>query len=116
MKGVFFFLFVCFWSTLVLLFDVLMGRSLWNQFASGNYPSVSGQITQSEVTQHRSSKGGTTYGVDIRYRYMVNDRSFDRTRFRYNAGSSSDSGWAVKAVAGHPVGSQTRVYYNPQNP
>ena len=30
--------------------------------------------------------------------------------------SSSDSAWAAQAVAGHPVGSQTKVFYNPRNP
>ncbi len=54
--------------------------------------------------------------MDIRYNYVVNDHSFEGTRFRYNEGSSSDSAWARKAVAAHSVGSSTQVFYNPQNP
>lgn len=116
MNGGFAFFFAFFWSTLVLLFDGYLGWSLWNQVASRSYPRTTGQITHSEVTRHRGSKGGTTYGVDIWYRYAVNDRFYSGTRFRYNAGSSSDSGWARKAVAEHRVGSQAQVFYNPGDP
>ena len=116
MNGVFLVIFACFWSTFVVFFDVHIGRNLWNQFAYRNYPTATGEITHSEVTQHRGSKGGTTYGVDIRYRYAVNDRSFEGTRFRYSAESSSDWAWAERAVAGHPVGSQAQVFYSPRNP
>jgi hypothetical protein len=116
MNGAFLFLFACFWSTFVLLFDGYVGRDLWNQFVSRNYPAATGEVTYSKVTRHRGSKGGITYGVDIRYRYAVDDRSFEGRRFRYNASSSSDSAWAAEVVAQHPVGSQTKVFYNPQNP
>jgi hypothetical protein len=115
-NGVFLILCACFWSTLVVLFDVHIGRNLWNQIASRTYPTVTGEIIHSEVTQHRGSKGGTTYGVDIRYRYAVNDRPFEGRRFRYSAESSSDWAWAERAVAGHPVGSQAQVFYSPRNP
>ena len=54
--------------------------------------------------------------MDIRYHYAVNDRAFEGRRFRYNATSSSGSAWAVKAVAAHPAGSQTQVFYNPRHP
>jgi hypothetical protein len=116
MNGVFLVIFACFWSTIVVLFDVHIGGNLWNQFACRTYPTATGEITHSEVTQHRGSKGGITYGVDIRYRYAVNDRPFAGTRFRYSAESSSDWAWAQRAVAGHPVGSQAQVFYSPRNP
>src|ERR1041384_4756806 len=108
MNGAFFFLFACFWSAFVLVFDGGIGRNLWKQYASQNYPTTTAQITHSEMTRHRGSKGGTSYGVDIRYRYAVDDRPFDGRQFRYSANSSSDLAWAQKAVAEHPVGSETR--------
>ena len=82
MNGVFFFLFACFWSMLILGVDRCVGRNLWNQFASGNYLSTTGQITHSEVTQHRGFKGRISYGLDIHYRYAANDRASDGMRFR----------------------------------
>jgi hypothetical protein len=106
----------CFWSALILTADGFVGWGIWHQFASRNYPAVSGEITHSELTRDHGSKGGTTYGVDIRYSYAIDGRSFDGTRYRYNAGASSDSTWARKAVASHPVGASIQVFYNPQNP
>ena len=58
------------------------------------------ELTHSEVTRHRGSKGGTTYGVDIRYRYVVNDRSFEGRRSATTPGLLRIPAWAVKAVAG----------------
>jgi len=115
-NGVFLLIFSCFWSTIVILFDSHIGRTLWNQFESRNYPAITGQITHSELTRSRGRKGRTSYGVAIRYHYVVDDRSLDGTQFRYNANSSSDSTWAARVVSEHPVGSQTRVFYNPHNP
>jgi hypothetical protein len=115
-NGVFLVIFAFFWSTFVVLFDIQIGRNLWNQFAYRNYPTATGEITHSEVTQHRGSKGRTTYGVDIHYRYVVNDQPFEGRRFRYSAESFSDWAWAERAVAGHPVGSQAQVFYCPGNP
>ena len=114
MNGLFLVIFACFWSAFVVFFDVHIGRNLWSQSASRHYSAATGQITHSEVTRHRGSKGGTTYGVDIRYHYVVNDRPFDGTRLRYDQ-SSSDRAWAERTVADHPVGSQTQVFYSPQN-
>ena len=116
MNGVLLVIFTGFWSALVIFFDSHVGRDLWKQLACRSYPAVAGHITHSEVTRHRGSKGRTTYGVAIGYRYAVNDRFFDGSRFRYSASSSSDWAWAAKTVAEHPVGSQTEVFYNPQNP
>ena len=105
----------CFWSALILTADGFVGWGIWHQIASRNYPAVSGEITHSELTREHRSKGGT-YGVDIRYNYVVDGRAFDGTRYRYNAGASSDSAWAREAVASHPVGASTQVFYNPRNP
>lgn len=114
MNGVFLAFFACFWSALVLLFDGMAGHGLWKQFESSHYPFITGRITHSEVTRHRGRKG-TSYGVNIQYHYVVSDRPFDGTRYRWGT-SFSDYNWAMNTVSEHPVGSQTRVYFNPDNP
>jgi len=53
--------------------------------------------------------------VDFAYRYEVNGLSFESTRFRYDKFFWT-SEWAHNLMAAHPVGSQVRVFYNPQNP
>jgi hypothetical protein len=114
-NSVLFFIVTCFWSVMVILFDGSMGNQLLQQFESRHYPFETGQITHSQVTRHRGSKGRTSYGVDVRFRYVVNNIVFYGRRFRYNAGST-DAGRAWKIVSLHPVGSQTPVFYNPRNP
>lgn len=116
MNGVFLVIFIGFLSTVVLWFDSYAGSDLWKQLGCRTYPAVTGHITYSEVTRHRGSKGRAYYGVGIRYRYAVNDRFFEGTRIRYNGATSAGWAWAAKTVAEHPVGSQTQVFYNPENP
>lgn len=117
MNGVFIFLFTCVWSTGVLVIDGKAARELWRQFESRHYPVTIGEVTYSRVTTHHSRKGGTSYGVDIGYHYVVDDRPFDGSRFRYTSmTSSSGYDWATTTVNQHPVRSQIPVYFNPGDP
>src|SRR4051794_15109637 len=115
-KGaVFLIIFGLFWTTFVLVVDVLAGSALLHQIRSHSFTSTSGVITHSEVTTH-SDSDGTTSGVDIRYHYEVDGHPFEGTRYRYGAGTSSDSSWARDAVARYSPGSEPQVFYNPKNP
>jgi hypothetical protein len=104
-----------FWSSLVLVFDGICGYGFVNQLRAQCFPHVTGNITQSETTIEHDSDGSTT-GVDIRYHYEVDGKPFEGTRYRYAAGSSSDSKWAHDAVARYAVGSEVPVFYDPHNP
>lgn len=109
-------LFGLLWTALVGAFDGFVVYNIYRQVRSTHFAQTDGVITSSHLTHHRSSKGGTTYGVAIRYMYRVNAVAYNSDRFRYNAGSSSDSQWAHDAVSEHPAGATVRVYYDPQNP
>ena len=88
-----------------------------HQFASRNYPTTTGQITHSEVTHAANSKGTIFYDVNIAYRYEVGAQTFEAARFRYTPLiRCADPAWTQNIVNAHPVGSQTQVFYNPQNP
>lgn len=89
-------------------------HGLWKQFESGQYPFTLGVITQSETTTYHGNKG-TSYGVNIQYRYEVNAHSYYGSRYRYGTTSWN---WASanEAVNAHRVGSQSRVYFNPHRP
>jgi hypothetical protein len=108
--------FGAFWTALVGTFDGFVVYRLVRQTLALGYPSVMGRVTHSEVTHHRGSKGGTTFGVRIEYTYFLGDNEFHGARFRYGEGSSSDSAWAHAAVKANPVGAETRVFYNPKDP
>jgi hypothetical protein len=86
-----------------------------NQLRACRFPSVTGVITHSEITAEHGSHGDTT-GVNIRYHYEVAGHAFEGTRYRYVAGSSSDSKWAEDAVKHYSSGAEVPVFYNPKKP
>jgi hypothetical protein len=113
--GIFLVIFGMFWTAIVLLFDGFIGYSTVNQLRALSFSTVTGVVTSSKVTDH-SNSDGTTHGVEIRYQYEVSERPYEGDRYRYGAGSSSDSAWAWKAVAKYSEGSEVKVFYNPGNP
>lgn len=104
------------WTAFVGSFDGFILYNQFRQIRATGFPQTTGTVTRSEVTRHRGSKGGTTYGVKIEYTYRINGTTFEGGRFRYGNFSSSDSGWAHTAVRDNPVGASIPVFYNPQNP
>ncbi len=103
------------WSAMTLLFDGFVVVPTVRQMAAMRYPTTEGTVLAAEVTQH-DGEDGYTYGVAMTYSYRVNGREYEGRRYRYQSGSSSDCGWAHAAVARHPAGSKTAVYYNPLHP
>jgi Protein of unknown function (DUF3592) len=108
-------LFGLFWTAIVGVFDVLIGWSMVASIRAETFATTTGTVTHSEVTRHFDSDGDT-YGVDIRYTYDVDGRTFEGDTYRYLAGSSSDSDWAREAVAAHPVGGSVTVHYDAADP
>ncbi len=113
---VFLVVFGIFWSTLTLVFDAFIFGSAARQLRATGYAGTEGTILSSEVTRSTDNDGGPTYGVAVSYKYLVGDREFTSERYRYGAGSTSDSGWARKLVAKWAPGSTVRVFYNPSKP
>jgi hypothetical protein len=105
------------WAALGLAFLGLFGYAfgLVQQLRALTFPHVTGHVTHSAVTSHDSDED-TVFGVNIRYHYEVNGQSFEGRRYRYGAGSSSDSTWAFDAVRHYPEDAEATVYYNPRNP
>lgn len=104
------------WTAFVGAFDGFILYNQFRQIRATGFPQTTGTVTRSEVTRHRGSKGGTTYGVKIEYTYRINGTTFEGDRYRYGNFSSSDSEWAHAAVRDNPVGASITVFYNPQNP
>jgi len=104
-----------FWSGMTLLFDGLTIVPAVQQVLAQRFTTTEGTVLSSEVTHH-DSDDGTTHGVRITYSYTAGGREYTGDRYRYNKASSSDSAWAHRAVAEHPVGSTTTVYYDPLSP
>ena len=56
------------------------------------------------------------YSADIRYRYTVNDQSYQGFDVTLSDGSSSRAGRARGIVNDYPVGQNVTVYYDPELP
>ncbi len=73
------------------------------------------EILSSQVAESRSSDG-STYRVDIRYRYQVEWETYDGDRYDFSTGSSSGYESKRRAVDAHPPGSETPCYVDPDDP
>ncbi|MEM9942641.1 MAG: DUF3592 domain-containing protein [Planctomycetota bacterium] len=106
---------ILFWTLIVGFFDVITGRNMWNQIGTRSFESVPGIILSSEVESHYDSDSGTNYRPKIKYEYVVNNQKLVNDSIRYGETSSNDS-YAKEFIDQHPVGSETTVFFDPQNP
>jgi hypothetical protein len=73
-------------------------------------------ILTSQVASHSGSKGGSTYSVEVTYRYMVDDTPYVGTRYKFMSGSSSGYDGKKEIVDGLRPGTQTTCYVSRRNP
>ncbi|MEM7782495.1 MAG: DUF3592 domain-containing protein, partial [Planctomycetota bacterium] len=106
---------ILFWTLIVGFFDVITGRNMWNQIRTRSFESVPGIILSSEVESHYDSDSGTNYRPKIKYEYVVNNQKLVNDSIRYGETSSNDS-YAKEFNDPHPFGSETPVFFDPQNP
>jgi len=99
----------------VTLTHMLVIKPLLGLLAARSWPAVPCEVVSSEVESH-DSDDGTTYSVEITYRYIVDGRTYlsNRTSFV----KMSTSGYREKAdiVAAHPPGARVTCYVNPADP
>jgi hypothetical protein len=86
------------------------------EIAAARWPQVPCEIVSSKVGQHRGSKGGYTFSVDVRYRYTFRGRELIGTSYNFDTGTSSSRGWREAVVASLPAGKKTVCYVNPEDP
>jgi hypothetical protein len=80
-----------------------------------HWPSVPCRVLSSQVQAHRGNKG-STYSVDIFYRYEFNGREFKGNRYHFMGGSSSGYRGKQVIVNHYPPGANTLCYVNPEEP
>lgn len=84
--------------------------------AAENWQEVPCKITVSRVDSHRTSKGGTSYSLEILYEYMVNGQPYSCDRFNFSPATSGGRSSSAEASRQYPVGRQTVCYVNPADP
>ncbi len=89
---------------------------------SSNWPTTEGEILSSTITEERTHGRDTmnkyTYGVDITYKYTVDNQSYtsDKISFGMDGVSTSDQNYAQDLVDKYTEGKKVTVYYNPDKP
>jgi len=80
-----------------------------------NWPAVPCVIVSSQVESHDSDEG-TTYSVDILFRYTVEGKEYRSDTYDVSLGSSSGRQGKQAIVNAHPVGMKTTCFVNPDDP
>jgi hypothetical protein len=73
-------------------------------------------VVESSKVRSHSSDDGTTYSVDILYRYQFNGKQYKSNRYGFIGGSSSGRGGKQAIVKQYPPGSEKTCYVNPDDP
>jgi hypothetical protein len=88
---------------------------LFEAWDARQWPEVPCQVVSSKVRSH-DSDDGTTYSVDIHYRYEFEGQNYDSNRYSFMGGSSSGYGGKAAIVRQFPAGSSAICYVNPDRP
>ena len=86
--------------------------------ASLAWPTVLGNVTQSDVVNAITFTGGDRdeyYRLDVRYTYRIADRRYEGTRVAFRSRNLSKKA-AAAAAAQFPKGAEVEVSYDPAAP
>jgi len=93
----------------------LFVRPVWKILRARNWQAVPCVIVSGNVRSHSGDKG-TTYSVDILYRYQVNGEEYRANRYAFAMVSSSGYQGKANIIARYPPGSSTVCYVDPRDP
>jgi hypothetical protein len=95
--------------------SAMLIRPLWQIAQARKWSAVPCTIVSSEIRSH-SSSDGTTYSVDILYRYNIRGVEYRANRYVFGAVSSSGYNGKREIVSQYPRGRPTICYVNPADP
>ncbi|MBA4190364.1 MAG: hypothetical protein C0467_20445 [Planctomycetaceae bacterium] len=110
------------WIAIIIFVPLALGLDwivvngiVW-QYRASSFPTATATITHSEIVEHRGSKGGRTYTLDLIYQFRVGDQTFIGTRFRYYTNGTSNHEQIRLRHLEYPVGRTVVAYYPPEEP
>ena len=109
----------CFFTVFTLFGLGMSVMFLWpivEILQAGNRRPTPCTIVTSRVESHSSSKGGATYSVDVRYKYVVDDKEYLGDRYKFMSGSSSGYDGKKEIVDRLKPGSETTCYVSRRDP
>jgi len=101
---------------LALLWD---GMINWLTYrGASSYIQTNGSIIESKITVHRAGKGGTSFGMSIKYSYTVMGKDYESQKYSFGSDNIRYGlrAKAEQAVAQNPPGKQLTVHYDPNEP
>lgn len=94
---------------------LMLVRPVWGILQATSWTPTPCTVISSTVQEHPSSDG-STYSINIRYRYEINGSTFESDRYDFDTGSSSGRDGKQRVVNQYPPGSSSTCYVNPANP
>lgn len=106
--------------TICIVAGVALVLKAWSDvrlgIASRSWPFVEGVVQRSVIREEITDDGGTVYGVDVDYEYVVESETYKGNRISLAEYASGDISYANAMIALYKVGSRIRVFYAPENP
>lgn len=90
-------------------------RPVYRTYQAQSWTETPCEVVSSRVQSHRSDDG-TTYSIDILYKYMVDGKEFRSNQYGFMNFSSSGRSDKSKVVRAHPKGKKTVCFVNPKDP
>lgn len=87
----------------------------WGIVRAQNWKAVPCTIISSQVRTH-SDSDGSTYSIDILYRYVYEGKEYQSSRYKFMGGSSSGRSGKQRIVDRYRPGTKATCYVNPDAP
>lgn len=97
------------------VFYFITVRPLARVVAARDWVATPCTIVSSRVQSHRGDEG-TTYRVDILYRYEVDGQEYRSSRYKFMGVASSGYQGKADVVSRYPAGSKQTCFVDPRNP
>ncbi len=94
----------------------LLGRPLVMIVKARGFTPTNCVILSSQVVTSASSKGSSTYRIEMSYKYRVGGREYRSDRYDWSVGSTSGRASKEAVVERYPEGSEATCYVNPRDP
>lgn len=94
---------------------VALGWGFVDLVQSGSWVKTPCTVESSRVLTH-SDSDGSTYSVDVLYRYSFRNQTYRSNRYSFMGGSSSGYKSKAEAVKNFPAGKNAFCYVDPKNP
>jgi Protein of unknown function (DUF3592) len=88
---------------------------IYHLVAARSWAPVSCDIHESRVREHSGGRS-STYSIEVRYTYLVDDRRYESTRYDFFTGSTSGSAAKQAIVDRIPPGARTTCWVDPADP